>query len=308
MASEEYKTIPVTVIIPVKNEASVLRSCLEPLSQMDDVVVVDSGSDDGTANIAQRWGAHVVQFKWNGGFPKKRNWILQTYPFCTEWVLFLDADEVLTSDFVRELRVVIASTEYACYWIKYTNHFQGRQLRFGVAQRKLALFRVGSGHYERIEDPGWSNLDMEVHEHPILNGPVGSMHCRITHNDYKDLYGFIERHNKYSTWEASRYMARPAEKLGSRAARTLRQRAKYALAESTWLSVLYFLYTYLFLGGILDGRTGLHYAIYKAIYFFDISQKIRELKRSKSGSLQNSASADCSDRDHTSGGSHFSSL
>jgi len=295
MFPNENDIIPVTVIIPVKNGASALERCLEPLRQMAAVVVVDSASDDSSVEVARRWGARVLQFRWNGGFPKKRNWILQTYNFTTEWVLFLDADEEVTAEFVRELRQAVTSTEYVGYWINYTNHFQGHLLRFGVTQRKLALFRVGSGYYERIEDTGWSDLDMEVHEHPILDGPVGNLRCRIRHNDYTNLYKFIERHNKYSTWEARRYMARATEGQGT--ARTLRQHVKYALVESPWLSVLYFLYTYIALGGILDGGAGLHYAIYKATYFFDISQKIKELKRSGFGPLSQLTNPETSERE-----------
>ena len=279
MGPTETDIIPVTVVIPVKNEAVGLLQCLESVSSMADVVVADSSSHDGTAEVARQWGATVVNFMWNGGFPKKRNWVLQNYPFRTEWVLFLDADEVLTDDFIRELRLAVVATEYVGYWIRYSNYFQGRLLRFGVPQQKLALFRIGSGSYEQIEDPGWSDLDMEVHEHPILQGRVGKLHSGPRHYDYKSLYKFIERHNKYSTWEANRYVASSLKTTASGKHGTFRQRAKYALADKSWLSFVYFIYSYFVKCGFLDGRAGLHYAIYKAIYFFEISEKIRELRR-----------------------------
>lgn len=300
MKSEDTGTIPVTVVIPVKNDLPALEKCLEPLTNVSAVVVVDSGSEDGSAELAQRWGADVLQFRWNGGFPKKRNWVLQTYPFRTKWVLFLDADELLTPSFLCELRKVLDSSIHVGYWIKYENYFQGRLLRFGVAQRKLALFRVGSGFYERIEDPGWSDLDMEVHEHPILNGSIGSLKNRVRHEDHSGLQKFIERHNKYSTWEARHFLAPPSAPQKTEARRTFRQRVKYALLQSSWLSILYFLYTYFFLGGILDGAAGLNYAIYKASYFYDISQKIKELRREKNVRLPRAADSKSADRDHVS--------
>jgi glycosyltransferase involved in cell wall biosynthesis len=278
MASAEINIIPVTVVIPIKNQASALKICLEPLRNMAAVVVVDSGSSDSTVEIAKSWGAEVLQFHWTGGFPKKRNWVLQTHSFSTDWVLFLDADEIVTPGFTDELRRVTASSQYVGYWIQFANYFQGRLLRFGVQQRKLALLRVGAGYYERIEDPGWSDLDMEIHEHPVLNGAVGILRNRIRHEDHSSLSKFIERHNKYSTWEAHRHMARIASPTRVEDKRTFRQKVKYALIESPWLSILYFFYTYFMLGGILDGAAGLHYAIHKAKYFFDISQKIAEIK------------------------------
>jgi glycosyltransferase involved in cell wall biosynthesis len=278
MLPVENDIIPVTVVIPIRNQASELGRCLEALRNMADVVVVDSGSADGTVNIAQQWGATVLQFNWNGGFPKKRNWVLTTYSFTTDWVLFLDADEVVTPEFVHELSDALTSTRYVGYWVNFTNHFQSRLLRYGVQQRKLALFRVDAGLYERVEDPGWSDLDMEIHEHPVLNGAVGKLRSRIRHEDHSNLFKFIERHNKYSTWEARRYLAYSINSAASHTVRTFRQRIKYALLESPWLSILYFVYTYCLLGGVLDGPAGLHYAIHKAKYFFDISQKIAEIR------------------------------
>jgi len=276
-----HEIVPVTVIIPIKNQASALRRSLEPLKEMESVVVVDSGSVDGTVEVAQAWGADVVQFNWTGSYPKKRNWALQSLNFTTAWVLFLDADEVVTPAFISELRDAIQTPTYVGYWLNYANFFQGRLLRFGVPQRKLALFKVGTGLYERIEDRGWSDLDMEVHEHPILDGAIGKLHSRIRHEDFSDLSAFLNRHNKYSTWEAHRYLEQIAGEAADGAKLTLRQQVKYALIESRWLSVIYFFYTYVLLGGVFDGSAGLHYAIYKARYFFDISQKIEELRRSK---------------------------
>src|SRR5207245_285137 len=93
------------------------------------------------------------------------------------------------------------------YWLNYQNYFLGTPLKHGVPQRKLALFRVGSGLYERVNDLRWSNLDMEVHEHPNITGSIGEIASQIEHLDYRGLHEFIERHNEYSTWEANRYLA-----------------------------------------------------------------------------------------------------
>ena len=81
-----------TIVVPVKNEERNLPGCLENVKAFEHVILVDSGSTDRTLEIAAEFGREVVQFKWNGEFPKKRNWILRNYKFQTPWVLFLDAD------------------------------------------------------------------------------------------------------------------------------------------------------------------------------------------------------------------------
>ena len=92
--------IPVTVVIPVKNEEMNLPACLAALERFHEVIVVDSGSTDRTREIAIEWGAKAVDFVWDGHFPKKRNWMLRSHKFETNWVMFLDADEVVDDAFL----------------------------------------------------------------------------------------------------------------------------------------------------------------------------------------------------------------
>src|ERR1700759_1258542 len=85
--------VPVTVVIPAKNEAGNLPRCLDPLRWADEVVVIDSLSQAATKAIATAYGARVIDFAWNGQWPKKRNWALRNAELKHEWVLFGDADE-----------------------------------------------------------------------------------------------------------------------------------------------------------------------------------------------------------------------
>jgi glycosyltransferase involved in cell wall biosynthesis len=101
--------IPVTVVVPIKNEAANLEQCLSRLHSFAEVLVVDSGSTDNSIGLAQGHGAKVIQFKWNGQFPKKRNWCLRNYQFTTDWVLFLDADEYVTPEFLTELEQAVST-------------------------------------------------------------------------------------------------------------------------------------------------------------------------------------------------------
>lgn len=168
--------------------------------------MVDSGSDDGSCEIAREAGAEVLQFEWDGGFPKKRNWALREVSLETGWVLFLDADEFVTDAFVAELEAALPTTDCVGFWLNYERWFLGRQLRHGDEFLKLALFRVGAGEYERIEESRWSGLDMEIHEHPVLEGPTGEIAAPIEHNEYRGLAHYIAKHNEYSSWEAARWL------------------------------------------------------------------------------------------------------
>ncbi len=100
-------SLPVSVIVPVRNEASNLPRCLESLRGVGEVYVIDSQSSDGTAEIARSFGAKVVQFHYAGGWPKKRQWAMDTLPLAYDWVFLIDADEALTPELAEEIRHAI---------------------------------------------------------------------------------------------------------------------------------------------------------------------------------------------------------
>jgi glycosyltransferase involved in cell wall biosynthesis len=275
------KDLPVSVVVPVKNEERNLPSCLEQLSRFAEIVVVDSASTDATLEISERYCARVLQFAWDGKYPKKRNWLLLNNPPAQPWVLFLDADEVVDERFCDCLRAAVADERFNGYWLNYTNYFLGRELRHGVPQKKLALFRVGKGLYERIDEISWSNLDMEVHEHPVIEGRVGEIKAKIEHRDYHGLSKFITRHSEYAKWEANRYLLLEHQRNAaaiSTAPLSKRQQAKYGHIERWWFPFAYFVFTYIVKRGFLDGAAGFHYAAYKAWYFTTVRLLINELR------------------------------
>ncbi len=273
--------LPVTVVIPVKNEERNLARCLDRLKRFDKIVVVDSGSTDRTREISQEHGCEFVSFRWDGHFPKKRNWFLINHPPKTPWVFFLDADEYLTDEFVDELARALAMTTHAGFRVMYSNYFLGKKLKYGVPQIKLPIFRVGSGLYERIDEDEWSALDMEVHEHPVLEGTVGQLNTLVDHQDFKGLDAYIARHKEYASWEARRYL-KLRETPEAMAHFTAIQRRKYDSLTSWWLAPSYFLYSWLWKRGILDGWAGFVFAKMKASYFMQIRRKIREFGAGKS--------------------------
>ena len=264
--------------MPVKNEERNLSRCLAALSRFAEVIVVDSGSTDRTREIASESSARLIDFRWDGHYPKKRNWLLINHQLMNEWVLFLDADEIVDDTFCNQVSAAIASGRYDAYWLNYTNHFLGRRLRHGVQQRKLSLFKTRAGLYERIEEDSWSPLDMEIHEHPLIEGPVGEIRAKIQHNDFRGLEHFLDRHRNYARWEARRRLQLEAKGDSRDRSLTARQHMKYRYIERWWFPGCYFVYTYIVRFGFLDGAAGLHYAFYKAWYFLTIRLLVSELR------------------------------
>ncbi len=271
--------LPITVVVPILNEERNLPACLSRLGRFERVVVVDSGSTDRSREIAAMGGAEWVDFRWDGRFPKKRNWFLRNHRIETPWVLFLDADEHVDDAFCDELARALPGTTHTGFWLNYDNWFLGRRLRHGDANRKLALFRVGAGEYERIEEDRWSHLDMEIHEHPVLTGTVGEVRSRMDHRDDRGLEHWRRKHDEYSSWEARRALLLRTGRGASREDLSPRQRRKYASLGKWWLPAAYFVHAYVVRRGFLDGWPGLAYAWEKSRYFRDIGRKMRELGR-----------------------------
>lgn len=272
------EALPVTVVVPVKNEEKNLAKCLACLQGFSEVVVVDSESTDATCDIARQMGIPVVSFSWDGRFPKKRNWYLRNYPVKTPWVLFIDADEYVSETFKQELASVLPDTLHTGFWLSYQNYFLGKPLNHGDAFRKLALFRPEAGEFEFINDQAWSALDMEVHEHPILKGSTGLIKSVIRHEDFKGMRAYLDRHNHYSSWEARRYMSFLNESKQEWKTFTYRQKIKYYFIDSWLLGPFFFLYSFFIKLGFLDGKRGFIFSLCKMTYFLQIKMKIEELR------------------------------
>ena len=274
--------LPVSVIVAVRNEERNLPRCLESLASAGEVIVVDSLSTDRTGEIAREYGAEVVQFRYQGGWPKKRQWALDTLSFAHEWVLLLDADEALTPQLEKEIRGAIADERFNGYYLKLEMHFLGRRLRHcGAGFYKLALFRGGSGRFEcRMESQDESMCDMEVHEHVVVNGRTARLKNPVVHRNVETLSHYIRKHDQYSNWESKVLSAPPsADELspslwGNQAQR--RRWAKRIFFRVPGSPVVLFFYRYLFCRGFLDGVPGLIYCTFQAMQMFHTKAKIYE--------------------------------
>jgi len=279
--------VPVSVIVPIKNEATNLARCLSSVGWADEIFVVDSQSTDSSINIAQEHGAQVVQFHFSGTWPKKKNWALQNIPFRNEWVFILDADEVLPPEAREEFaRVIAGAGNVVGFWINRRFMFMGRWLRHSYYPNwNLRLFRHALGRYEKLTDADTRSGDNEVHEHVIVAGPTGSLRCEIDHYAFPSIEVFVEKHNRYSNWEArvsaDRLLLRSAVQIQSGPVGR-RRKLKQFSQHLPCRPLLRFLYVYLWQKGFLDGREGYYFARLHAYYEFLSLAKTYELTRRNS--------------------------
>jgi glycosyltransferase involved in cell wall biosynthesis len=276
--------LPISVVVAVRNEEKNLARCLESLDSVGEIYVVDSFSTDSTPQIARSFGAHVVQFRYQGGWPKKRQWALDTLPLNYEWVLLPDADESLTTELFAEIETAIRNPSVEGYYIGLDMYFLGRRLRHcGASFYKLSLFRYGKGHFEcRAPDQDASMCDMEVHEHVMVEGPTATLSERLVHHNVTSLSRYIQKHDEYSNWEAKVWSGPnsgselPPNLFGSQAQRRrwLKRKVFRMPASSVWL----FFYRYVLRLGFLDGIPGLIYCGFQAIQCFHVKAKLFEAK------------------------------
>jgi len=277
--------LPVSVVVPTRNEAANIGRCLESVRGCDEVFVVDSQSTDGTVGIAESFSATVLQFHYHGGWPKKRQWALDNLSFHNDWVLLLDADECLSPELAAELYHITKSQEFEGYRLRLQMEFLGRVLRHGGSEfSKLSFFRRGHGRFEcRLSGQDESMGDMEVHEHVIVQGRVGAARNPLLHRNINSLAQYISKHNQYSNWEARvliepeiKKEELPAQLLGTQAQRRMWLKKKLYAAPGSPL--VFFLYKYLLRLGILDGVPGLIFCALQAIQLFHTKAKIYELQ------------------------------
>lgn len=264
---------PVSVIVPVKNEGANLRRCLPALAWADEIFVVDSQSTDDTAAVARAQGAQVVQFHFNGHYPKKKNWALDQLPLRNEWVLIVDADEVVVPELAAEIAERIERDEAEGYLLNMNYFFLGRRIRHcGYSECwNLRLFRHRLGRYERIPAAQGSTAgDNEAHEHVELLGRVLKLRHRLDHYAYPTLSAWIEKHDRYSTWEAENYehFLKTAVPVGIGPGKRLKRLLKKCYLRLPFRPLLRFLYAYFLRLGVLDGRAGFYFCALLAYYEF----------------------------------------
>ncbi len=272
----------IDVMIIAYNEALNLPRTLRSLAGWaNKVFVVDSGSTDETAEIARSFGAEVVPHDWEG-YARQKNWALENLPFESDWILILDADEVITGN-LRKRLVEIASKPTQevpenGFFINRLTYFLDRPIRHCgyFPNWNLRFFKKGTGVYE----------DREVHEHVVIQDPVGSIKEPMIHDDRRGLEHYYAKHNRYSTLEARAiyhemtYGTPPGETANLTGEARRRRWLKRRIMPHVPLSAMWrFLYMYVFRMGVLDGRIGLEFCRFIASYDAMVAVKLRDLRR-----------------------------
>src|ERR1017187_5213573 len=247
--SKMRKTLSVAMI--AMNEEANLPRTLASVRWADEIILVDSGSTDRTLEIAESFGAQTSYHPF-GGHGEQKNVALD---LCTsDWILLLDADEVLTPELQQEIRTVLACEDgreprHKAYWIPRLNLIFGRWIRHGgfYPDHKLRLFERGSARLSEGVGP---------HSTPQFSGLCGALKNDMLHYAYPTLAIYLEHMNRYS----------------SEIAQLLHQRGRTSksLPAFIWNAVLNpaatFLYNYCFRLGFLDGREGLLLHLNHSVY------------------------------------------
>jgi len=225
----EWKDI--AAVVTCGDSAATLGRCLASLERAGELVVVDSFSTDESRDIARRHGA-VVYLRPYRSAADQKNWALERVS--KEWVLVLDSDEEVTPELAAEIEELSPGPHLEGYWIRRSNFYLGRPIRFCGWQRDkvLRLFRTSRGRYQR----------RSVHEEVEVSGPALYLRARLRHRPYRSLRQHLEKIEAYSSRGAEDYL-----RAGGRA----------ALVNMLLHPPFRFFRMYLLQLGFLDGPKGL---------------------------------------------------
>ncbi len=247
------ESVPVSAFIITLNEQDNIGACLDRLVEFDEVILVDSGSSDATVAIAESYPNVRASFNAWPGFSQQK---AHAMALCSnEWVLNIDADEILTDAYLDEVRRVVAEDAVDALESTRTLYRWGRRPRhFGGEDRLIRLFRKRCAHYE----------ERRVHESISVSGKVATTDATIIHNENLTFSQRVDKANKYS-------QAKAEDKFD--------KRQTASALTVTLIFPLTFLQVYVFKGHFLDGVGGLMTAMNAAYYNFMKYAKLREMHR-----------------------------
>ena len=187
---------PLSAVLITLNAASQLPACIDSLAFCDEIVVIDSGSADGTVEIARKAGARVIHQDWLGYGPQKRFAVGQA---AHDWVLCLDADERVSDRLRESILAVLPALTFDAYRFPRCNRFLGRWLRYGEGYPDWSL-RLFDRRHAR-----WS--DDAVHEKVVAAGPVGTLDGDLLHDSAETLEDYLAKQDRYTTLAAQAALA-----------------------------------------------------------------------------------------------------
>ena len=244
-----------SVVLITQNAAAQLPDCLASVAFADEVVVVDSGSSDGTAEVAARYGARVVQKEWLG-FGRQKQFAVEQAAH--DWVLCLDADERVSPELAASLVHALQAPATPVYRMARRNRFLGRWLAHGEG------YPDWSPRLFNRQNAGWS--DDLVHEKVLYAVTPGTLEGDLLHESAENLGRYLDKQNRYSTL----------------AAQELHQRGRRAgLAELAFSPLVRFVKFYFLRLGCLDGLPGLVHITIGCMNSFTKYAKLIELNRTQ---------------------------
>jgi len=243
-----------SAVIITHNAAAQLPECLESLRFADEIVIVDSGSQDATHALAQRYGARFLPQKWLG-YGRQKQFAVDHAAH--DWVLCIDADERVTPELADSIHTTLQAPVLFAYDMPRCNRFMGRWLRHGEGypDPNLRLFHR--------KHAGWS--DDVIHEHVIADGPVGRLRGDLRHESETTLADYLDKQNRYTTLQAEKLHAQ-----GKRA----------GVLRLTLSPLLRFIKFYFLRLGFLDGVPGLVHITIGCFNSYMKYAKLMQLARS----------------------------
>lgn len=232
----------ISAIVLAKNEEGIIARCLKELLWCDEVLVIDDFSDDKTVEIAKNLGVEIFKRKLNGDFAKQRNFGLQKAQ--GEWVLFVDADEIISSQLAREIKSKLSKTTLSGFYFKRIDVLWGRELHHGEigSLKLLRLARKEAGVWKR-----------RVHEYWDVNGRLGIFSNPLLHYPHQTLAQFLKHIDFYSNLHAKQ---------------KYQEGERSSVIKIVAFPVLKFVNNWIFRGGFLDGLPGFVVAFMMSFHSF----------------------------------------
>ena len=227
----------------VKNEEKNLAKCLNSVENLvDEIVIVDSGSTDKTIEIAKTFGAKIFKREFDS-FSNQKNYALSIAT--NEWVLHLDADEVLSKELVEEIKFVIINTKLDGFYLIRTNFFLGKQMKYSGINKEYRL-RLAKKTLSKY-------VGGIIHEELIVNGKVGKLKNIMIHNSYPTISSYFNKLEQYTTLGAKKLLAK---------------NKKAKVIDIVFKPPFEFIKRYILKCGFLDGIRGFIWAVLYAFYTF----------------------------------------
>jgi glycosyltransferase involved in cell wall biosynthesis len=245
----------ISAIVITRNEEKHINDCLQSLSFVDEIVLVDSNSEDQTIPIARKYTQKIFNVEWKG-FGETKQFALENASH--DWILWIDADERISTELASEIKFTLENDPpFSGYRMPRKAFFLGRWMRHGgwYPGYVVRLFRRDKGRFDSAS----------VHERLHVDGSIGTLHAPILHYTDDSIHHYYEKFNRYTSLAA--------EEL-------IKHGKHYSLLDLLFRPVFMFLKMYLFKAGFLDGAEGFQLAVFSSSYVFTKYAKLRELSRS----------------------------